>query len=594
MGFAKRIGRDWEVDRLENRVLLAGDAAVAVEASANNAASETSVTSETVLVLIDGSLADVDLLVSEIDPSAAVAILDPSVDLIQQTSQILAGHHDIAELHIVTHGSRGALLLGDQSIDARSLADSSQLIANWKTSMSDGADILLYGCDVADGVAGQQFIQKVADLTGADVAASVDKTGSDLASADWDLEAHIGNIDSKLAVSAAALSRYRHTLNVTIEAFGSTGEEIMELLIDGNVVESWNVTTQKSTYEFDLTNFADKDQLTADRIKVGFANDLYLPEQGFDRNLTVERIAVNGEVAETTDPSTFSTGSWSDIDGIAPGFNRGNILHASGFFQYSDGDNQFQFGGRVWNSSEKAAVSIENDQLILATEIDSPSSFIATSLDLLPGSRVDLFLDAFDPTVQEPTGRFVSEGTYFGVDFYDSNGEIVGKRFSLLGSEQFSPRQLSFNVPTNASESIFWIGISDRAFTEQVSSAVVNSLTVDTAAERETNPPAVELVGGSRVLSDRQSPVEFQVRFTDDTALNIRGTTSVIAPNGDFSLPRPVDQEIPSQREDIQTWRIVPDGEGFQLGEYRINVALVTDIFGNSISDVDIGTITFV
>jgi len=62
--------------------------------------------------------------------------------------------------------------------------------------LTDSGDILLYGCDVAQGEIGQAFIEQLAQLTGADVAASTDLTGAAALGGDWVLEAQAGVVEA--------------------------------------------------------------------------------------------------------------------------------------------------------------------------------------------------------------------------------------------------------------------------------------------------------------------------------------------------------------------------------------------------------------
>ncbi|MBF0621207.1 MAG: DUF4347 domain-containing protein [Magnetococcales bacterium] len=48
----------------------------------------------------------------------------------------------------------------------------------WGDALSEDADILFYGCDVAAGDDGTAFVKGLSQLTGADVTASTDTTGS--------------------------------------------------------------------------------------------------------------------------------------------------------------------------------------------------------------------------------------------------------------------------------------------------------------------------------------------------------------------------------------------------------------------------------
>ena len=56
---------------------------------------------------------------------------------------------------------------------------------------------MLYGCNLAEGTKGTQLIERLATITGADVAASTDLTYADGQSSDWDLEWSTGSIDSQ-------------------------------------------------------------------------------------------------------------------------------------------------------------------------------------------------------------------------------------------------------------------------------------------------------------------------------------------------------------------------------------------------------------
>ncbi|WP_280154208.1 Ig-like domain-containing protein [Piscinibacter sp. XHJ-5] len=72
--------------------------------------------------------------------------------------------------------------------------------------------LLLYGCKVAEGETGRSFVDSLAAITGADVAASTDWTGSAAKGGDWQLEANTGPIDTE-ALSDAAYAHVLNTLN---------------------------------------------------------------------------------------------------------------------------------------------------------------------------------------------------------------------------------------------------------------------------------------------------------------------------------------------------------------------------------------------
>ena len=71
---------------------------------------------------------------------------------------------------------------------------------------------MLYGCDVASGT-GANFVDRISELTGADVAASTNLTGI---SGDWNLEFAKGEIESPLAMSADVMANYQGNLATII------------------------------------------------------------------------------------------------------------------------------------------------------------------------------------------------------------------------------------------------------------------------------------------------------------------------------------------------------------------------------------------
>lgn len=115
-------------------------------------------------------------------------IADTGRDGVQQIHDYLAantgkvGAIDIviklASVDVVFHGAPGEITLGSTVLNATNLASYTSQLADIGSRLTAGADLLLYGCDVASGTTGQQFISALAAATGADVAASTDLTGS--------------------------------------------------------------------------------------------------------------------------------------------------------------------------------------------------------------------------------------------------------------------------------------------------------------------------------------------------------------------------------------------------------------------------------
>jgi hypothetical protein len=162
------------------------------------------------LAFIDAAVADSASLVSQFQPGTEVHLLNSSEDAIGQITSILAGRSGITSLHIVSHGSDGALQLGGETVDDLSKYDAE--LSQWSNSLTAHADILLYGCNVAADPTGKAFVQQLATLTGADVAASTDLTGSSALGGDWDLEFSTGSIEASGLLLDWAQAAYQSVL----------------------------------------------------------------------------------------------------------------------------------------------------------------------------------------------------------------------------------------------------------------------------------------------------------------------------------------------------------------------------------------------
>ncbi|MFQ3626744.1 MAG: Ig-like domain-containing protein [Cyanobacteriota bacterium] len=170
-----------------------------------------SMTSQSTIVFIDAATPNYQTLIEGIHADTDVYILNAEQDGILQITNYLAGRSGISSVHIVSHGSTGSLHLGSTVLNRNTLAHYSTFLQSWSAALTDGADILLYGCNVASGE-GSAFVQQLATLTGADLAASTNLTGSAALGGDWALEYTTGSIEASNPFNADALNSYKGIL----------------------------------------------------------------------------------------------------------------------------------------------------------------------------------------------------------------------------------------------------------------------------------------------------------------------------------------------------------------------------------------------
>ena len=180
----------------------------AVVALATPVAADTTLASARQLLVVDNSVANWQQIAQGAAANTDVLILDASRDGLSQIAQSLVGETRYSSIHIVSHGSAGALELGNRVVNANNLAQYQSQLGAIGAALAPGGDLLLYGCDIGAGQYGVDFLQALAQATHADVAASSDLTGAAARGGDWDLEVQVGQIEASLPISTATKDNY--------------------------------------------------------------------------------------------------------------------------------------------------------------------------------------------------------------------------------------------------------------------------------------------------------------------------------------------------------------------------------------------------
>jgi lipopolysaccharide export system protein LptA len=144
------------------------------------------------VVFIDARVPDLQDLLDGLLPGEQAFVIDQASGGLEQIAAILAANHftDLAAISIVSHGTTGALVLGTSLITDGNLADHSGALAAIGGAVAPGGAVQLYGCDVAQGQAGQQFINDFSTYAGGvQVDAATHTVGSASLGGSWILDA---------------------------------------------------------------------------------------------------------------------------------------------------------------------------------------------------------------------------------------------------------------------------------------------------------------------------------------------------------------------------------------------------------------------
>jgi Ca2+-binding RTX toxin-like protein len=164
------------------------------------------------MFFVDSRVADYQTLIAGLAEGSEWHLLHAGADGIRQMERILSAHTGLDAIQVISHGAPGTLYLGSTVLTAGNLASYEATLQAIGRSLSETGDILLYGCSVAQGNEGIKFVESLAQITGADVAASDDLTGAAEWGGDWDLEATAGTAPVEQAV---ALDDFRSVLAVS-------------------------------------------------------------------------------------------------------------------------------------------------------------------------------------------------------------------------------------------------------------------------------------------------------------------------------------------------------------------------------------------
>ena len=192
------------------------------------------------LVFIDSAVPDSQTLIDNISGATDVVLLDEEEDEIVQISEHLSDYQQLDAVHIVSLGESGQLSFANTELNTDTLAQYDNLLHSWRNSLDEKADLVLYGCDVALGQNGNSFVRQLSQTTGADVLASVDRTGIE---GDWVLEKASGKIETGSIFTDSIATAYQYTLDegdfgITPDTGVDFGDDVNDTGVDFREVDA--------------------------------------------------------------------------------------------------------------------------------------------------------------------------------------------------------------------------------------------------------------------------------------------------------------------------------------------------------------------
>lgn len=251
------------------------------------------------IAFVDITVANYQTLVDGIGKNIAIY----EFNTLNEIANTLSSKNNLDAVHIFSHGSNGEIIIGNSFLNTSTLNQYAAALQSIGHSLNESGDILLYGCNIANGKSGKEFVDKLASLTHADIIASDNFTGAKTLSGDWDLEFTIGNVDT----DAIKVPNYKGSLTWTWSSqktltYGSLG--------DG----SGNENSYFPGYDEDqeTTTFNATDFLSGGT-EIKTISHIDINESG---NGGISKVTVNGSTVleSTTNYTYLSTGTHNITD----------------------------------------------------------------------------------------------------------------------------------------------------------------------------------------------------------------------------------------------------------------------------------------
>ena len=362
------------------------------------------------IIVVDAALQDIETLLSGVDPKAEILMLEAGSDGIHQITRYLEGRSDVSALHILSHGDIGSVTLGTTILsDANAEAYAAEFIV-WDAALNSGADILLYGCNVGAGGEGADFLDLIADMTGADIAASDDMTGHSDLGGDWQLEENTGAIEAAIVISGTAQAQFGFVL--------ASSDTVTFAVANAGGTSITNYASSSSVANFDFTVTAASGGLTGNasiNANTTTSGQLF----GFLENTSAGTAQGTTLVITETSNGAFTINSFSAVIASNPSQFDLTATLSTGATQTISGGGTFTFAGGVEVTSitlSATYTSLGNTNLWTVNVDDISFSINNAPVNTVPGAQ----------TTNEDTALSIS-----GISVSDADGDSLTTTISV-------------------------------------------------------------------------------------------------------------------------------------------------------------------
>lgn len=127
------------------------------------------------IVFINADFSNCDTLIQQVIPEIRVIVINPQAEGVREITRIMYSSY-CREIYIISEGLPGCIHMGNTELSLNTLIHYSAELQSWFNHIFnndvDSPRLYLYGCDVAAGDVGSEFMTKLSSIVGATIAAS--------------------------------------------------------------------------------------------------------------------------------------------------------------------------------------------------------------------------------------------------------------------------------------------------------------------------------------------------------------------------------------------------------------------------------------
>ncbi len=204
------------------------------------------------LIIVDSAVEDKSVIFKQAQPGVDIVEIPQGKDGMVELMKILSNYTNLDAVHFVSHAEKGAIYIGGQRIDQKVLEQDVAGFVAINSAIREGGDLMIYGCDVAQGQEGNDFLEIIQNNTHVDVAASNDQTGNEAYGGNWDLEIRKGDIEATPLPESIAMKDFTGTLQFSGTIDFSQTKDAGDYYGDATInAEVWTSPSQEYALEID-------------------------------------------------------------------------------------------------------------------------------------------------------------------------------------------------------------------------------------------------------------------------------------------------------------------------------------------------------